>query len=60
MKTFTLDQPQEIISELDYSCYRFNRQESPHVTPEQWAKIFGPSTQAMETRFIAENAEVRP
>ena len=56
MKTFTLDQPKELISELTYSCYRFNRQESPHVTPDQWAKIFGPQTMAMEKRFASEQS----
>lgn len=57
-KIFTPDQPQQIVSELTYICYKFNRQESPATTPEQWAKIFGSSTEAMEERYKLES-EVR-
>ena len=47
--------PSQIVSELTYSCYAFNRRNSPHITPEEWARIFGPSaTAAMEERFRKE------
>ena len=28
------------IDELTYSCYKYNRDRSPDITPEQWGKIF--------------------
>lgn len=47
--------PSEVVGELTYSCYRFNRGDSPSTTPAQWALIFGEArTQAMEERLQAE------
>ena len=33
--------PEDIIDHLTYSNYAFNRDISPNITPEQWAKLFG-------------------
>lgn len=45
--------PGEIVDYLTYSCYRYNRKISPHITPEQWKKCF-PNVDAMERRFQSE------
>ena len=29
-----------MMSDLNYTCYRFNRNRSPNISPEGWAKIF--------------------
>lgn len=49
---------EELIDELTYSCYRFNREESPNVTPEQWAAIFR-NVRAMEARYQRELRDAR-
>ncbi len=49
-----LKAPREVVDYLTYCSYRHNRKLSPTITPEQWAKIFGPRTQAMEERFQQE------
>lgn len=46
--------PTQIVSDLTYINYAHNRRMSPHITPEQWAQIYGPSTPAMEERFQKE------
>lgn len=48
--------PSEIVSDLTYSCYAFNRRNSPSITPERWARIFGPNAAALEARFQKELA----
>ena len=42
--------PTELVDELTYSSYRYNRQRSPGVTPKQWETIFS-NVEAMEARF---------
>lgn len=46
--------PEQIVNELMYRCYEFNRQRNPEITPEQWAAIFGNGVNAMERRFQQE------
>lgn len=46
--------PVELVDELTYINYRHNRQISPHVSPERWAKVYGPTSKAMETRYQGE------
>lgn len=47
MKTGT-----EIINELTFRCYAYNRQISPSISPERWSVLFGKDeTAAMEARF---------
>lgn len=43
-----------IVDYLTYVNYRANRGYSPHITSEQWKKLYGPSTDAMEARYQAE------
>jgi len=42
--------PMELVDELTYSSYRYNRQRNPEVTPKQWETIFS-NVEAMEVRF---------
>lgn len=42
-----------LINELSYACYKFNRERSPDVTPEQWSKVI-PDALIMEKRFQKE------
>lgn len=51
--------PAQVISELTYSCYKFNRETFPETTSEQWAAIFGNKTDALEARFTAETTRRR-
>lgn len=40
---------------LIYLNYKFNRYNSPHLTPEQWGKVFGAEqVEEMEKLFQAE------
>jgi hypothetical protein len=42
-----------IIDELTYRCYRYNRQRTPDITPNQWSTTL-PNVEAMEKRFQSE------
>lgn len=43
---------QKIIDELTFRSYVYNRQRSPEISPERWAKIFGADAVAeMEKRM---------
>lgn len=44
-----------LLDELLYINYAHNRDVSPHVTPEQWAKIY-PGADQLEARYQAEHA----
>ena len=46
-----------VIDSLTYVNYRHNRRISPDISPERWAKIFGPGASAMEARYQQENQE---
>lgn len=48
--------PDDIVSDLTYRNYAYNRDISPDITPERWEKIYGPVTQAMEKRYQKEKA----
>jgi len=50
-KTF-IGTPQQLIDDLTYANYKYNRQVSPHVTG--WETIFGTKTPIMEARYQAE------
>ena len=43
----------EVIGELTFVNYRFNRERSPDVTPAQWARIY-PDAVALEARYQEE------
>ena len=43
----------EIVDELTYRCYAWNREQAPHVTSEQWLKLF-PQARAFEARYQTE------
>lgn len=47
--------PKELLAQLMYSSYRFNRLHAPKITPEQWAKVF-PNAAALENAFQTERA----
>lgn len=46
-----------IIDELTYRSYRWNRQLTPDVKAERWELIFGPQAIDMEARFQRERHE---
>lgn len=46
----TAFQPKDIISEAIYCNYRFNRMNNSTITPKQWERVFGDTTQ-MEERL---------
>lgn len=48
----------ELVDELTYRNYAHNRRISPGVTPERWAKAYGPTSVAMEARYQAEFNEL--
>ena len=50
-----LSTPQDLISELTYANYKYNRQRSPHITPAQWQVVFGEATTRMEARYQRES-----
>ena len=50
----TRDDPTAVVGDLIYVAYRFNRNRSPDVTPEQWARVFFPGAAALEARYQAE------
>jgi hypothetical protein len=43
-----------LVSELVYSNYRFNRDRSPAIAAERWARVFGASATALEQRYQEE------
>ncbi len=45
----------ELIDELTYRNYAHNRRISPNVSPERWAKSYGPTVAALEERFLREH-----
>lgn len=45
--------PREIVDELTYRNYAYNREKAPAITPEQWAKVYGDTT-TLETRYQEE------
>lgn len=47
---------QPIVDQLTYINYACNRDASPHITPEQWAKCGYPNVRAMEAQYQAEKA----
>lgn len=46
----------DLISDLTYRNYSFNRERAPHITPERWAKVYGPGAERMEARYQADLA----
>lgn len=46
----------QLVDELTYRNYAWNRKRSPAVTPDQWATVYGSSTAEMERRFQREEA----
>ena len=50
----------KVVDELIYGCYRYNRQTTPRVTPEQWQACFDVPVEPMEERYQEEDtAETR-
>ena len=43
----------QLVSEATYTCYRYNRNRSPDVTPEQWGRIF-PNVELLEQQYREE------
>lgn len=44
---------QELVDELTYRNYMYNRGLAPEITPEQWEDVYG-ETAAMEERYQKE------
>lgn len=42
-----------LIGEMTYISYKYNRERSPNITPEQWRCVFD-NTEAMEERYQRE------
>lgn len=40
VKQLDIDGTEETIDWLMYKSYEFNRQRSPHISPERWRKIY--------------------
>lgn len=51
--------PAEIIDHLTFASYRFNRDRSPEVAPEQWGRIFA-GVEKLEARYQRERPRVCP
>ena len=43
----------ELVGELTYRNYEFNRKRSPEVTPEQWRSVYGGAVDLLERRYRA-------
>ncbi len=52
----TLDKYPSLVDECTYICYRYNRERSPDITPEQWGKIFA-NVEMLEQRYYGELAK---
>ena len=48
--------PQALMDELIYAAYAHNRERSPHINPQAWAKVL-PNVPAMERRYQQVRAE---
>ena len=46
--------PEDIVGDLTYRSYAYNRDRSPDITPEQWKTVFGPKVDIMERRYQQE------
>lgn len=44
----------ELVGELTYGSYAFNRQDSPTTTPQQWKLVYGEAVELMESRYQEE------
>ncbi len=44
----------KLVGELDYICYKYNRERTPEVTPDRWKLIFGNRVDILEPRYQAE------
>lgn len=49
---------EKVLDELTYISYAHNRNLSPDVSPERWAKVYGPSARLMEVRYQAEREQM--
>ncbi len=47
-----------LIDELTYSCYKYNRQRSPDITPDRWRCCFS-NVEALEQKYQQELAQVK-
>lgn len=50
--------PLDLVQDLVYVNYAHNRRIAPHVTPQQWEKVYGPEVWRMEEQFQLETARV--
>lgn len=47
----------DLIGSLLYSNYKYNRERSPQITPEQWGKVYGSKTKGLETLYRLERGK---
>jgi hypothetical protein len=47
----------DLISELTYRSYKYNRERSPEITIEGWDIVFTPKTEELEARYQKERGE---
>ncbi len=43
----------KLVDELTYTCYKYNRERSPDITPERWGRIFA-DVELLEQRYQSE------
>ena len=46
--------PTEIVDELTYRNYRYNRRLCPEITAQEWVRVYGPAALTMEGRYQEE------
>jgi hypothetical protein len=51
---FTDEMIVNVISDLKYRSYAYNRQRSPEIAPDRWAKIYGMDAYLYEVIFQKE------
>ena len=54
---FTDEMLHNIISDLKYQSYAYNRQRSPEIAPDRWAKIYGIDAHLYEVIYQKEKGK---
>jgi len=47
---------EDLVIDLMYEAYAWNRDRTPDITPERWKKILGPEVDLMEAKYQADKA----
>ncbi|MFA5048964.1 MAG: hypothetical protein WC516_08125 [Patescibacteria group bacterium] len=49
-----LDELEQAVNQMQYAGYKYNRQQFPRWTVDQWAKVFGMDAYLMEIKYQKE------